>query len=73
MDPEAAAEVRRAFDLVRHGATVRAAAAELGWHPTMLARVIKRPEYKRAGEWRIVDPRIWNDVQQALMSRRKRT
>lgn len=72
VDPEAAAEVRRAFDLVRHGATVRAAAAELGWHPTMLARVLKRPEYKQAGEWRIIDPRIWNDAQSALSSRRKR-
>jgi len=38
----------------------------------MLARVIKRPEYKMAGEWRIVDPRIWNDAQEALASRRKR-
>ena len=73
VDPEAAAEVRRAFDLVRTGATVRAAAAELGWHPTTLARVVKRPEYKRAREWRIVDPRIWNDAQNALARRRKRT
>jgi site-specific DNA recombinase len=72
VDPEAAAQVRRAFDLVRHGATVRAAAAELGWHPTMVARVIKRPEYKWAGDWRIVDPRIWNDAQMALTARRKR-
>ena len=72
MDPEAATKVRRAFDLVRGGASIRAAAAELGWHPTMLARVIKREEYKRAGEWRIVDPRIWNDAQTALRTRRKR-
>jgi DNA invertase Pin-like site-specific DNA recombinase len=71
IDPEAAEKVRHAFDLVRGGATVRAAAAELGWHPTMLARVIKRPEYKWAGEWRIVDPRIWNDAQAALSKRRK--
>jgi DNA invertase Pin-like site-specific DNA recombinase len=72
VDPEASAEVRRAFDLVRNGATVRAAAAELGWHPTMLARVVKRPEYKWPGGWRIIDPRIWNETQQALMTRRKR-
>jgi hypothetical protein len=39
------------------------AAAALGWHPAMLARVLKRPEYKQAGEWRIVDPRVWNAAQ----------
>jgi DNA invertase Pin-like site-specific DNA recombinase len=72
LDPEAARQVRRAFDLVRGGATVRAAADELGWHPTMLARVVKRPEYKWASEWRIIDPRIWNETQQALARRRKR-
>jgi DNA invertase Pin-like site-specific DNA recombinase len=72
VDPEAAAKVRRAFDLVRDGASVRAAAAELGWQPTMLARVIKREEYKGAGEWRIVDPRIWNQAQLALRRRRRR-
>jgi DNA invertase Pin-like site-specific DNA recombinase len=73
VDPEAAATVRRAFDLVRQGATVRAAATELGWHPTMLARVIKRPEYKLAGNWRIVDPRVWKSAQQALIKRRRRS
>ena len=72
VDPEAAAQVRRAFDLVRAGATVRAAARELGWQPTMLARLIKREEYKAAGEWRIVDPRILNQAQLALRSRRRR-
>jgi len=72
VDPDAAAVVRRAFDLVRGGTSIRAAAAELGWHPTMLARVIKREEYKWAGEWRIVDPRVWNDALSALSSRRKR-
>ena len=73
VDPEAAAEVRHAFELVRDGASVRATAAELGCHPTMVARIIKRTEYKRAGEWRIVDPRIWNDAQEALVRRRTRT
>lgn len=72
VDAEAAAHVRRAFDLVRGGATVRAAAAEVGWHPTMVARILKRPEYKWAGEWRIVDPRVWNDTQDALQRRRRR-
>jgi hypothetical protein len=57
---------------VRDGSTVREAAAALGWHPTMLARVLKRTEYKQAGEWRIVDPRIWNGAQVALARRRKR-
>jgi DNA invertase Pin-like site-specific DNA recombinase len=72
IDPEAAEDVRRAFDLVRGGASVRAAAAQLGWHPTRMARAIKRTEYKMAGAWRIVDPRIWNDAQDALVSRRRR-
>jgi DNA invertase Pin-like site-specific DNA recombinase len=72
VDPDAAADVRRVFELVRDGASIRSAAAELGWHPTMLARVVKRSEYKRAAEWRIIDPRIWNDAQEALTRRRKR-
>jgi DNA invertase Pin-like site-specific DNA recombinase len=72
VDPAAADRVRRAFELVRSGKSIRAAAAELGWQPTMLARVIKRPEYKRAGEWRIVDPRVWNAAQDSLTTRRKR-
>jgi DNA invertase Pin-like site-specific DNA recombinase len=72
VDQDAAAEVRRAFELVRDGCTVRDAAAALGWHPTMLARVLKRPEYKQAGDWRIVDPRVWNAAQDALAGRRKR-
>jgi hypothetical protein len=38
----------------------------------MLARVLKRPEYKQAGEWRIVDPRVWNAAQVAPAGRRKR-
>jgi DNA invertase Pin-like site-specific DNA recombinase len=72
IEADAAAEVRRAFELVRDGCTVREAAAVLGWHPTMLARVLKRPEYKQAGDWRIVDPRVWNAAQAALAGRRKR-
>jgi DNA invertase Pin-like site-specific DNA recombinase len=72
VDPDAASEVRRAFELVRDGTTLRDAAAALGWHQTTLARVLKRTEYKRAGEWRIVDPRVWNAAQEALARRRKR-
>ena len=72
-EPEAADRVRLAFELVRDGLTVRAAAERLEWHPTMLARIVKRPEYKQAGEWRIVDPRVWNAAQEALARRRRRT
>ncbi len=72
VDPDAAAEVRRAFDLVRDGYTIRDAAAALGWHPNTLARVLKRPEYKQAGDWRIIDPRAWNAAQASLARRRKR-
>jgi hypothetical protein len=38
----------------------------------MLARVLKRPQYKQAGDWRIVDPRVWNAAQEAIAGRRKR-
>lgn len=72
VDPGDAAKVRQVFDLIRDGLTVRAAAAELDWHPTMLARVLKRAEYKQAGDWRIVDPRVWNQAQDALAKRRRR-
>ena len=71
VDPDAASVVRRAFDLVISGASVRAAAAELRWHPTMVARTLKRAEYKWSGNWRIVDPRIWNQAQSAIASRRR--
>ena len=71
VEADAAREVRRAFELVRDGSTVREAAAALGWHPTALARMLKRREYKQAGEWRIVDPRVWNAAQAALARRRK--
>jgi DNA invertase Pin-like site-specific DNA recombinase len=72
VDPDAAAEVRRAFELVRDGTSLRDAADQLGWHLTALARLLKRPEYKQAGDWRIVDPRVWNAAQVALARRRKR-
>ena len=72
VEADAAREVRRAFELVRDGCTVRDAAARLDWHPTMLARALKRPEYKQAGDWRIVDPRVWNAAQDSLARRRKR-
>ena len=40
--------------------------------PTMLARVLKRRECKQAGDWRIVDPRVWNAAQDSLAGRQKR-
>jgi len=70
VEAHAAAEVRRAFELVRDGTTLRDAAVQLGWHLTALARVLKR-EYKQAGDWRIVDPRVWNAAQEALARRPK--
>jgi hypothetical protein len=47
--------------------------AETGrpWMPTTVARIVKRSEYKRAGEWRVVSPKVWSDAQAALASRRK--
>lgn len=77
VDPDSAAEVARVFDLVRDGASVRKAAeamsAETGrpWMPTTVARIVGREEYKRAGEWRIIHPKVWNAAQDALAKRRR--
>lgn len=77
VDPEAAAEVVRIFELVRSGRSIRAAAEamteETGrrWMPTTVARMLAREDYKRGGGWRIVHPRLWNHAQRARASRRK--
>lgn len=80
IDPDAAAEVRRVFDLIRNGRSVRATAEILSretgrlWRPTTVARIVKREDYKRTTTLgaRIVHPAVWNDAQTALASRRKR-
>jgi site-specific DNA recombinase len=78
VDPGAAAEVLRVFALVIDGKTVRKTAevmtAETGrpWMATTVARILAREEYKRASEWRIVHPKVWNAAQDALAARRKR-
>lgn len=77
VDPVAAAEVVRVFELIRAGKGVRATAEamtdETGrrWMPNTVARMVKREEYKRAGEWRIIDPRAWNAAAEAMASRRR--
>lgn len=78
VDPDAAAEVRRVFALVRSGSTIRATAATMSaetgreWKPTVVGRIVKREVYKQAEPGRIVDPRHWNAAQAALASRRRR-
>jgi hypothetical protein len=78
IEPEAAAEVRRVFDLVRAGQSIRKAAeimsAETGrqWRPTVIDRIVKRETYKLSEPGRIIDPRQWNATQAALASRRRR-
>jgi hypothetical protein len=63
-------DVRRSSPAWSH----RASSGSRAWlAPDDVARVLKRSEYKRAGDWRIVDPRVWNEVQAALAGRRKRT
>ena len=37
-------------------------------HPTAVARIVRREEYKR-GRDKLVDPRVWNAAQAALASR----
>lgn len=77
IEPQAAAEVRRVFELIRAGKSVRKAAETMTeetdrrWMPNTVARMVKRDDYKRAGEWRLIDPRTWNAAQDALISRRK--
>jgi DNA invertase Pin-like site-specific DNA recombinase len=78
IDPTAAAEVRRIFELVREGATIRAVAetmtAETGrpWARTVIERIVHREVYKLAEPERIIDPRLWNATQAALAARRRR-
>lgn len=77
IEPEAAAEVRRIFDLIRSGSTIRATAetmtAETGrlWRPTAIERIVKRDTYKLSEPGRIIDPRLWNATQAALEARRR--
>lgn len=72
IDPDAAAVVRRVFDLARRGDSVRAIAAALERHPTQVARILSNETYKRARPGRIVDPKVWNAAQRSLAARRKR-
>jgi hypothetical protein len=47
--------------------------AETGrrWHPTAVARIVRREDYKR-GRDKLIDPRVWNAARDALASRRRR-
>lgn len=78
VDPEAAREIRRAFELVRSGKSLAKAAAILteetgrSWTAKSLDRILRREVYKAAQPGRIVDPRVWNEAQRAMASRRKR-
>jgi hypothetical protein len=79
IDPEQAAEVRRAFELVRDGKSIRATAeimsVETGrvWRPTTVARIVSREVYKLREPGRIIDPRLWNATRDALVARRRRS
>ncbi len=78
IDPAAAAEVRRAFELVRGGRSIAKAAAILSaesgrpWSAKVLDRIMRRDIYMRAEPGRIIAPAIWHDAQSAMASRRKR-
>jgi hypothetical protein len=66
IDPDAAAEVRRIFELVRAGSTIRATAetmtAETGrpWARNVVDRIVRREVYKHTEPRRIIDARVWN-------------
>jgi DNA invertase Pin-like site-specific DNA recombinase len=78
IDPDAAAEVRRIYELCCEGRSVRVIAqtmtAETGrlWRPTVVDRILSRELYKLAKPGRIIDPRQWNAAQRSRASRRKR-
>lgn len=78
IDPQQAEDVRRIFQLVRAGRSIRQVAAimadETGrpWQPTVVDRIVKREVYKLAEPGRIIDPRHWNQAQASLAHRRKR-
>jgi len=76
VDPAQAEDVRRIFDLIRGGKSIRATAEAMNdeektWHPNAVARIVKRERYKEAKPGRIVDPRIFNQTQNALADRRR--
>ena len=78
IDPATAAEVRRVFELVRTGSTIRATAdamtAETGrkWAANTVDRIVRREVYKQSEPGRIIDARVWNATQAAMVSRRRR-
>ena len=78
IEPHQASEVRRAFELVRDGKSIRKTAEIMtidtgrDWRPTTIARIVTRDVYKLREPGRIIDPRLWNATQAALVSRRKR-
>lgn len=78
IDPDAAEEVRRIFDLVRSGSSIRATAERMSmeagrpWRPTVVDRIVRREVYKQREPGRIIDPRQWNATQAALSARRRR-
>jgi DNA invertase Pin-like site-specific DNA recombinase len=77
IDPEAAAEVRRVFELVRKGTSIRKTAetmtAETGrpWKPTTVDRMVRREIYKAKVPGVIVERRTWQATADALASRRR--
>jgi DNA invertase Pin-like site-specific DNA recombinase len=64
VEPEAAQEVQRVFELLRSGLSVRKTAERMSeetgraWRPNTVHTVATRKDYKRSP--RIVDPRVWN-------------
>ncbi len=77
IDAQAAAEVRRCFDLAREGKALRKVEAILAtetgrhWTASTVAGIIGREIYKQQQPGRIVDPRVWNATQAALAGRRR--
>jgi DNA invertase Pin-like site-specific DNA recombinase len=77
IDADQAAIVRRMFDLIASGASIKQTAeamssAERTWHPTAVRRIVTRPIYMQRvnGERPLIDARIWHKAERALAARR---
>jgi hypothetical protein len=77
IDAEQGGHIRRIFELVARGKSMRRVAeilsAETGrpWRPTVADRLVRREIYKQAQPGRIANPRRWNAARDALAARRK--
>jgi DNA invertase Pin-like site-specific DNA recombinase len=77
IEPEAAAHVRRIFELVTAGQSLRKIASELEaqtgrpWRASTIDGIARRRDYTRQQPGRIIDGRVFSKAQDALAARRR--